>query len=158
MTTRLFAGPKIEHLPARSFCGPVARYDMTTRSAIPAQWQAYNDADLRAPSPAPEEYFGIVFNFDAAKGSFDYMCGQELTKGATLPEGFKVLQVPAGPWAKFITQDHISTMQNAWGEVMGHWLGQPGCIPREGPTMEFYPPEFDGETGTGGYQIWMPVA
>jgi AraC family transcriptional regulator len=157
MTTRIFTAPTPEPMPALVFAGPVQRYDMQTRSAIPAQWDAYNQADLRAASPKPEDYFGIVFNFAEDKGAFDYMCGQFLTQGAALPLGFKTLKVPAGAWARFVTTGHISTMQNAWGEVMGHWLGQPGLIPREGPSIEYYPPHFDGMSGNGGYEIWVPV-
>ncbi len=157
MTPRLFAGPRIEALQDAVYAGPVQRYDMQTRSAIPAQWAAYNQHHIRAPSPDPDDYFGVVFDFSEATGSFDYMCAQTLGKGAALPEGFRRLTVPAGNWAKFTTSGHISTMQNAWAEVMGHWLGQPGCVPRPGPSIEYYPPGFNGMTGNGGFEIWMPV-
>jgi AraC family transcriptional regulator len=155
---KIFSGPRIEFMPAQVFAGPVQRYDMQTRGEIPAQWDAYNAANLRAPSPSAEDYFALVFNFDAATGAFDYMCGQVLTPGAALPKGFQSLTVAAGNWARFGTGGHISTMNDAWGEVMGHWMAQPGCTPREGPSMEYYPPAFDGMTGEGGYEIWMPVA
>ena len=52
MTTRLFTAPTIDALPGRIFAGPVRRYDMQTRGKIPAQWDAYNQANLRAPSLA----------------------------------------------------------------------------------------------------------
>ena len=48
-------------------------------------------------------------------------------------------------------------MQAAWGEVYNHWASQPDCGPRSGPGVEFYPPEFDGMTGNGGYELWIPV-
>ena len=157
MTTRLFTAPTIDALPGRIFAGPVRRYDMQTRGQIPAQWDAYNQANLRAPSSSPDDYFGLVFNHDAASGAFDYMCGQVLLPDVMLPEPFRTLSVPAGNWARFVTKDHIATMNSAWAEVMGHWLGQPGCIPRDGPSVEYYPPTFDGATGLGGYEIWLPV-
>lgn len=157
MTAQIFDGPRFETLPARVYVGPSQRYDMQTRAQIPAQWESYNVEDIRAPSPAPEEYFGLVYDFTENSGSFAYMCGQVLTPGAVVPDGFAKLTVPAGRWAKFATKGHISTMQGAWGEIMNHWLSQPGCTSRSGPSIEFYPPEFDGMTGDGGYEIWMPV-
>lgn len=154
---RIFTRPRIERKPARIYAGPVQHYDMQTRSAIPAQWQSYNEVGLRAPTPAEDDYYGVVFNFSQATGMFDYMCGQVLTADAALPDGFSSLKVAAGNWACFATTGHISTMPAAWGEIMGHWLTQPGCTAREGPSIEFYPPSFDGMTGNGGYEIWMPV-
>jgi AraC family transcriptional regulator len=158
MTKNIFSGPNLVEMPSCEFAGTVRRYDMRSRGEIPAQWDAYNDAGLRAASPDPHEYFGLVFNFDEATGTFDYMCGQLILKGSPLPLGFKTLLVPGGNWAKFSTSAHISTMQSAWAEVMGQWLGQPGCIPREGPSIEYYPSSFNSRTGDGGYEIWMPVA
>ena len=49
-------------------------------------------------------------------------------------------------------------MQSAWGEVYNHWADQPGCGPVAGPSVEYYPPEFNGMTGNGGYELWIPVA
>ena len=157
MTKQMFARPKIEAMPSLLYAGPVQRYDMTSRSGIPAQWQAYNQTGLRAPTPEAEEYFGLVFNFAESTGEFDYLCGQVLLPGGQLPEGLKSLKVSAGNWARIVTAEHISTMQGAWTEIMGHWLGQPGLTSRDAPSIEFYPPAFNGMTGGGGYEIWMPV-
>lgn len=157
MPTRLFTAPLMDAMPDRVFAGPVRRYDIQTRGQIPAQWDAYNYAYQRASSPSPDDYYGLVFNHDAATGCFDYMCGQVLLPDVVLPDGFRTLSVPIGNWARFVTKDHIATMNSAWAEVMGHWLGQPGCIPRDGPSIEYYSPAFDGATGRGGYEIWLPV-
>ena len=141
----------------RSIAGPSQRYDLQTRARIPAQWAVYNETELRAPSPTPVDCYGIAYGFAPATGDFDYLCGQELTPGAAVPEGFAKIALPAGRWARFVSKGHITTVQAAWGEVYNHWASQPGCGPRTGPRVEYYPPAFDGMTGNGGYELWIPV-
>lgn len=158
VTDRILAAPKIEDMPARNFAGPVVRYDMTTRAKIPAQWEAYNRDGIRVPAIGPRDYYALVANFNEQAGSFDYLCGQEVAADTPLPEGFKRLSVPAGKWARFSTRGHISTMQAVWTEVMNTWMGQPGLEARRGTSIEYYPPEFNGMTGQGGYELWVPVA
>lgn len=154
----IFSGPEFESFAARHFAGPVARYTMETRGDIPAQWAAYNTDGLRVPSLSPQDYYGIAFGFSPETGAFDYLCGQEVAADTTLPTGFGRVTLPAGRWARFATRGHISTMQAAWGEVYNHWTGGPGCAPRPGPSVEYYPPTFNGMTGHGGYELWVPVA
>jgi AraC family transcriptional regulator len=66
--------------------------------------------------------------------------------------------IGAGTYARFATRDHISTMNRMWSEIYSDWLGTDGLSPRPGPSLEYYPLEFDGRTGEGGYEIWVPVA
>ena len=148
--------PKIEAMPARRFAGPVQRYTMQTRSAIPAQWVAYNDADVRVKGAVPDDYYGLCYNFSEADGAFDYLCGQEVPAGVTLPPGFSVVTI-SGHHARFATKGHISTMNAAWAEIYGDWLNRADFRPRPGPSVEYYPPEFDGMSGEGGYEIWVAV-
>lgn len=146
----IFAAPTIEHMPTRRIAGPVQRYDMQTRAEIPAQWGAYNDADVRAESVSPDDYYGVVFNYSEDGGSFDYLCGQEVAPATSLPKGFGSVTI-SGAYARFATKGHISTMSAAWGEIFGDWLTRPDYRPRPGPSVEYYPPEFDGMSGDGGY-------
>jgi AraC family transcriptional regulator len=155
MTSKL-APPRIDTMPTRRFAGPVRRYTMQTRSDIPAQWVAYNEADIRVTGAVPDDYYGLCFKFSEEEGSFDYMCGQEVPAGAALPAGFGSVTL-SGRYARFATKGHISTMTLVWEEIYGHWLGQADLKPRPGPSVEYYPPAFDGMTGNGGFEIWIAV-
>jgi AraC family transcriptional regulator len=155
MDTKLTA-PKIEVFAQRRFAGPVRRYNMTNRSAIPAQWADYNNVGTRVVGAVPDNYYGLCFNFSEEEGSFDYMCGQEVPARAALPGGFSATTLQ-GRYARFDTKGHISTMSAVWAEVFGTWLQQPGLRPRPGPSVEYYPPEFNGMTGDGGFEIWVAV-
>jgi AraC family transcriptional regulator len=153
--TRL-APPVIEEMPERRILGPLRRYDMQTRQGIPGQWADYNMADVKAEGAVPDCWYGVCANFGEG-GTFDYLCGQEVPNGA-VPAGWSALTLPAGRWARFVEAGHISLMQDVWGEIYREWMGRPGLTPRDAPSVEVYPLAFNGATGEGGFEIWMPVA
>ena len=147
----LLSEPKIEVFPPRRFVGRVRAYTMQTRDAIPAQWVDYMATGARGPG----DYFGVAFNADPGTGRFDYLCGREAVDGAQ-PEGEGQVSI-AGAYARFATSGHIATMPAVWAEVYGHWLQGGGLRGRPGPAVEYYPPQFDGMTGAGGFEVWVPV-
>ena len=153
---QVLSAPTVETMTARRFAGPVRKYDMQTRANIPAQWVAYNEDGTRVAGDVPDDYYGAVFNFSEKDGTFDYLCGQEVPAGVALPAGFGSVTI-SGRYARFATKGHISTMNAAWAEVYGDWLSRPDFRPRPGPSVEYYPPAFDGMTGEGGYELWVPV-
>ena len=154
--TNLLTEPRIEPMPTRRFAGKVQRYDMQSRLQIPAQWATYNADVNGVPGAIPGDYYGVVFNFSGDMNEFDYLCGQEVAEGAMLPEGFGSVTI-SGPYARFATKAHISSMNAVWGEVYGNWLNRPGFRARPGPSVEYYPPAFDGMTGEGGFEVWVPI-
>ena len=153
----IFSAPQLQSMPDRHFAGPARSYDMTTRSQIPAQWQDYNRPGPRPESLDPAAYYGLSFNVAPDMSRFDYLCGQEVSAAVVLPEGVQRVTAPGGLWARFATKGHISTMQSAIEELYGHWARQPGLSPRAAPSIEYYPPQFDGMSGNGGYELWLPV-
>ena len=151
----ILATPRLSRHPDRLVAGPVRSYDLTTRTAIPAQWQAY-DAMPHPAALGPEDYFGVCFNQSGDR--FDYLCGQQIAADTSLPDGMQRVTLPGGIWAEFATRANPSTMQAAWEELFQHWMRQPGLAWRAGPAVEYYPPSFNGATGEGGYELWIPLA
>jgi AraC family transcriptional regulator len=149
--------PVIETMPDRLFVGPSKRYDMQTRSAIPAQWAAYNEADQVPEHVIPDNWYGLCYDF-ADEGEFSYLCGMEVTKRGSVPSGQTLVTLPAGRYARFASKRHISQMGDIWGEIYAEWLGTEGLTARPGASVEYYPLEFDGRTGEGGFEIWIAVA
>ena len=82
--------------------------------------------------------------------------GQEVTGQAELPISFTQV-APPGPYARFATMGHSSTMSADRGEVCNDWLCRPALHPRKGPAVEYYPPSFNGMTGNGGFEVWVPI-
>jgi AraC family transcriptional regulator len=154
MTDFTLPAPVIETWPDRRIMGSLKRYDQTTNANIPHQWAAYNQADRHVPGEVYGAWYGVCANFGPDM-SFDYMCGMEVPTGDA-PDDWTTLTLPAGRWAGFIVQAHLSTMQAAWGAIYRDHVGA-GLTPRDGPSTEIYR-DFDPDTGEGGYEIWVPVA
>ena len=154
-TQRRLAAPTIETMPERRLMGPMRRYTQQNRAAIPGQWADYNAADVQVSGAVPDVWYGACTGVGTA-GDFDYLCGQEVPKGP-VPAGWSVMTLPTGRWARFVEPGHITLMQSAWSEIFTDWMGSPGLTPRPGPITEVYPLAFDGQTGEGGFEIWMPV-
>lgn len=155
---RTLSPPIVEHMPERLIVGPSRRYDMQTRSAIPAQWAAYSEDGTTPPNWIADKWYGVISAYSEADNSFDYLCGVEVTGRGPLPQGQTLIAIGAGNCARFATRDHISAMTSMWAEIYSDWLGQDRLVPRPGPSLEYYPVEFDGRTGQGGYEIWVPIA
>ena len=153
---RLNLTPVIETMPERRIVGLRRRYTMETRMAIPGQWAEYNGGGHELSDAVPDAWYGVCADF-GEDGSFDYLCGQEAPRAA-VPAGWSAITLPAGRWARFATTAHISAMQEMWGEIYREWMGKDRMTPRDGPSTEYYPASFDGATGEGGYEIWVPVA
>lgn len=155
MSDSLNLKPEIFEMSERRIVGLMRRYTMETRAAIPGQWGDYHAAGGDPAGAVPDAWYGVCANF-GEDGGFDYLCGVELPRGA-VPAGYAAIMLPAGRWARFATGAHIGRIGDVWSEIYGDWMGGDRLMPREGPSTEFYPPAFDGATGMGGYEIWLPV-
>lgn len=148
--------PERMQMETRRIVGVNRRYRMGQTQGIPAQWESYNASGQSGAGVVPNAWYGVCHDF--AGQEFGYLCGMELAPGADGPPGMSVVDLPAGAWARFMVQGGLDLMPAVWGEIHGHWLRQPEWQSRPGPSVEFYPPAFDGATGQGGYEIWVPVA
>jgi predicted transcriptional regulator YdeE len=56
-----------------------------------------------------------------------------------------------------IHRDHISAIGTTWKAIWNQALPDSGYKAADGPAFECYPEQFDGRTGLGGLEIWIPV-
>ena len=147
---------RIGRLGERVIAGVDGHYDMTTRVAIPTQWANYNAMGYATDAMVPNGYYGLSHDMQP-DGSFGYLCGMQLQKGAIAPQGLTALTVPAGNYAKFRCQVPITQMREEFNRVMCEWLPGSGYLLGDGPCVEYYGPEFDPATGEGGFELWIPV-
>ena len=155
-TTDTFKPARIGRLGQRAIAGIDGRYDMQSRAAIPAQWGSYNAIPGYHHGMVPGAVYGVCHSF-SPDGSFGYLCGMQLAKGARASEGLATVTVPAGNYAKFVCPVHISAMPYQWERIMGEWLPGSEYQITDGPSVEYYGPGFNAMTGEGGFEIWVPV-
>ncbi len=142
---------------ALRLAGLAKHYGFAEAAAIPAQWQLFVPWLSDIPGRAGDGYttYGVCYN--QSEDTFDYLCGVEVVTGADLPREFSVLDIPAATYAIFPHTGHVSGIRNTWMAVWDTWLPQSGLKPVQAPCFEKYGPQFNGMTGEGGLEIWIPV-
>jgi AraC family transcriptional regulator len=57
----------------------------------------------------------------------------------------------------FEHREHVSAIAGTWKAIWEHGLADAGWKVLDGPAFERYDERFDGRTGLGGFEIWVPV-
>ena len=136
--------------------GIVQRYTCETSAGIPSQWQRFMPHIGNIPGQIDQVAFGVRWNGDE-EGSFDYLCGIEVSDFSRVPAELAHLRIPAQKYAVFSHREHISTIRSTWVTIWNTWLPGSGHELIDAPDFERYGPEFDPRTGTGGFEIWLPI-
>ncbi len=132
------------------------RYTAETCAAIPAQWQRFGPYLGHIPGQVDRAAYGVVCNSDDS-GNIEYITGVEVSDFTlALPE-FSRLRIPEQRYAVFTHRGHVSTIRQAWFTIWNRGLPEAGLQIVEGPEFERYGEEFDGRTGSGGFEIWIPI-
>jgi AraC family transcriptional regulator len=150
------APPRFEFGKPLLIVGMSERYDCESSAAIPSQWQRFMPHLGRVPRQIGKVAYGASFNADDA-GNFDYLCGVEVADFSDVPTEFARLRIPAQRYAVFTHRDHISTIRSTMTTIWAQWLPESGCALADAPNFERYGEEFDGSTGFGGLEIWIPI-
>ena len=162
LTTTL-APPRIEQGRLLLMAGLGGRFSHDTNQNIPALWQRLQPHLGNVPGQVfaggggkGGRTFGICFNMDD-DCNFDYLAGVEVSGFSDLPAEFTRLRIPARRYAIFTHREHVSTMRDVSMTIWTKWLPELGYEAVDAPYLEYYGEEFDGRTGMGGYQIWIPI-
>jgi AraC family transcriptional regulator len=149
--------PRIEQRGPLLIAGLGGWYSHQTSKNIPALWPRFQPYLGEAPGqgPARGAAFGVCYNVD--DDGFDYLAGVEVSGFAELPSEFARLRIPAQRYAIFAHREHISTIRSVCMTIWTKWLPESAYEAADAPFLERYGEEFDGRTGMGGYQIWMPL-
>jgi len=109
-------------------------------------------AELADTEPAGLLHVSVDVDPDLTEGSdFTYVHGVALDVASTVPDGFEVIEVPAGTWAVFRSSgSHPVT----WGTIMSEWFTSNPWRLRPGPSMVA---ATDRESGLATTELWIPI-
>jgi len=158
------APPRIEQRGLLLIAGLGGRYSVDTPQNIPALWQRFQPHLGHVPGQVfaagrrlkGGRTFGVCYNIDD-DCNFDYLAGVEVSGFSDLPAELARLRIPAQRYAIFTHREHVSTMHNVQMTIWTKWLPESGYQAVDAPYLEYYDEEFDGRTGMGGSQIWIPI-
>lgn len=144
--------------PAMRLAGVSGHYASTETAAIPALWQQFVPylGHIDAQTGDPYTTYGVCYN--QKEDSVDYLCAVEVREGADLPAAFAAVGIKAGTYAVFPHSGHISGIRNTWNLIWDKWLPESRLKVLPEPFFEKYGPSFNGMTGEGGLEIWIPIA
>lgn len=146
--------PRLEKLDAIRLVGLSRRYNEQTSARIPEQWMQFNQAGI-ASADNPVAY-GVCHNLDS-QGNLDYLCAVQVDHFDQAAESRDRLTIPPQTYAVFSHNGHVSEIRNVWQAIWNHGLTDAGLVASEGPEFEKYGPQFNPQSGEGGFEIWIPV-
>jgi AraC family transcriptional regulator len=83
--------------------------------------------------------------------------GVEVSDFAKMPKEWRRIRIPEQRYVVFTHRDHISSIRQVWFTIWNKALQESGYKPAEGPEFERYGEEFESSSGTGGFEIWIPI-
>ena len=128
-----------------------------TNAAIPSQWDRFVPYLGTIRNQVGKETYGVICNPDDT-GSIEYITGVRVSDFPDDPAEFSRLRIPPQTYAVFEHKDHVSSVGTTWGAIWNHAIADAGYRAADGPAFERYGEQFDGHTGLGGFELWVPIA
>ena len=147
--------PRIVRSDALLIFGLGERYHQSN-AGMPSQWDRLVPHLGHIEGQVGAVAYGVICNTDDA-GSIDYICGVQVDQFPSHPADFTRLRIPPQTYAVFKHPGHVSEVSTTWHAIWNHALSGSGHAAADGPAFERYGEEFDGRTGLGGLEVWVPV-
>jgi len=123
---------------------------------IPAQWNSFAPHIGHIAGQIGGVAYGACYNSDDS-GNYDYLCGVAVQQFPAQPTELTRLRIPGNRYAVFEHRGHISTIAGTFKGIWETGLANAGLRAADAPLFERYGEQFDGRTGLGGLEIWIPV-
>ena len=151
--------PVVEDRPALRIAGLSTHFTWKTMDTIPHLWQRFGPYLPEMEYDGPPPAFGVNGPMPEGSVGFDYFAAAPLPKGKELLPGLTEMTLPAGIYARFRHEGHISKIRGTCAAVFE--TGIP-ALAREPDTrwfsmVEYYGPDFEPSTGLGTVEIWVKL-
>jgi AraC family transcriptional regulator len=147
--------PRMENGSALLIAGLGERFAFDNLAGLPGLWQRFSEHLGHVPGQVGGVADGVCYNTDDT--GFDYIAGVEVADFGSLPKEFARLRVAEQRYAVFAHTEHVSTVRGTFMAIFNDWLPGSGHVPADAPVFERYDERFDGRTGMGGFEIWVPL-
>ena len=151
--------PRTEKGPELLIAGLGERYTSETSGRIPAQWERFARYIGKFPGQVGKAAYGVLCKLDDAghlEHDIKYVTGVEVSDLAQVPAEWSRVRIPAHKYAVFTHRDNVSTIRQTWSTIH-RWLPKSKWKVADAPQFERYGESFNGATGDGGVEIWIPI-
>lgn len=149
------AAPRMEQGRALLIAGLREWFRFENLGGLPGLWQRFRDHIGLVPGQIGGVCYGVCYNTDDV--GFDYIAGVEVQSFASLPAEYARVRVAEHRYAVFTHSEHVSSVKSTLMAIFNEWLPASGYQAADAPVFERYDERFDGRTGMGGFEIWVPV-
>ena len=125
-------------------------------AGLPSLWNRFRPFLGTVPGQIGNVAYGVCYNTEEAEG-FDYIAGVEVADAAAVPRDFASIRLTPQRYAVFTHAEHISAVRGTFMAIFNDWLPGSGLESTDAAVFERYDERFDGRTGLGGFEIWVPV-
>ncbi len=149
--------PRKEERGAITIVGLARRYPYTGNEGIPGQWTEFQPYEGTL-GERQGLWYGVCDAFDEAAGTFRYTCGVEVDRPDDVPAELETIRIRPQSYLVFSHPGHISGIRHTMNAIWSDYM--PGCpfeVEGDAPMFELYDEKFDGRTGLGGIEVWIPV-
>ena len=151
--------PVVQDRPPQRIAGMSNHFTFQTMDAIPHLWSRFGPYLPEMATDGPLTTFGVSGPMREGVDGFDYFAGAPIAKGSELVPGLIEMTLPAGTYARFKHDGHISKIRATCMAVYETGLPELG---READTRwfslaEYYGPDFNPDTGLGTVEIWVKL-
>lgn len=80
-----------------------------------------------------------------------------MPKGSQWPTDFTSVTLTARRYAVFPHTKHVSELPKTIDTIWSKWAPECGLKIANAPCFERYTSEFNGQTGMGGMELWIPL-
>jgi AraC family transcriptional regulator len=154
--TTCVAAARVAERDTMLIFGLSQHYAPHSLGGIPSQWERFLPHFGHIPTQVDKIAYGVICNPDDT-GNFEYICGAEVSEFPSHPGEFARLRIPPQTYLVFQHADHISNIGATCSAIWNQGLPDSGYKGADSPWFERYGEEFDGRTGLGGLEIWVPI-
>lgn len=152
--------PTFQTLDAITLCGVARTFTGATRHQIPDLWMEAVPKIFALEGRQGDTTYGACIGMNTKEGDdygFVYMAAVEVGPTAAEVEGMTTVVAPAGRYAVYTFDDHISKFSEFVDAVWRDLFPTSGLTRRSAPDFERYDERWDPETGMGPVDYFIPV-
>ncbi|MEM7218643.1 MAG: AraC family transcriptional regulator [Pseudomonadota bacterium] len=154
--TRRPRGPEYRSLDAFQVAGLAGRYTVDTRVEIPQLWLRFGPMIGSVPNQVGAATYGVCVDMQGQGDEFTYVAAVEVS-AAPAADDYEHRVIPAADYAVFTHEGSLDHIGDTMGYIFGEWLANCGHKVGSTPDFERYDERFDPMTGSGEFEIWVPI-
>jgi AraC family transcriptional regulator len=149
--------PRIVKRPAMHLVGVRGLFTPATIPEIPALWGRFVPRMDEIPGQTCDVTYGVCQDAANGEGTFAYTAAVEVEAPGDAPAGMVGFTIPAGTWAVFTHEGHISKISETFDAIARTGLSTAGLERASNVDIEVYDDRWDPATGTGDVDIYVSV-